>query len=206
MRALESETGLKEITLPDAKGVYLGKSYRGYDFLFTTEVGDVWGRWAARVTLSQLQDFLSEGRYRTSVTGSQLDRLLSRAIGQPLSIIVIAKHDMADAPRLDIITPFSTVKSPDPQPEIYSIGMNTGSIYSESKSLATRLKENEQLMERISELYSPYIRVDKEAITYIYSGPETDLSTMIRNKGSYGAYINHVIEILTDVGEELKTQ
>ena len=107
------------------------------------------------------------------------------------------------ASRLDIITPFSTINSGDPQPKAYYVGLNTGSIYSADQDFAKRIYDNQNLMDRISDLRSPYIRIDEQAITYIYSGPETDLSAMIREHGSYAQLINSIISILGEIGDEI---
>lgn len=200
---LKKETGLREIPSPDGQGTYLGKTHHGYEVLFTTQMGNVWGRWAARVGLGELLAFVSDGAYRTPVAGSQLDRLLSRVIGQPLTIIVIVKHKKPSASRLDIITPFSTVPSEDPLPKARHIGLNTGSIYSRNLEFVDRIASDKDLMGAISDLWSPYIRVDERAVTYIYAGPETDLSSMIRQHGSYPDYINSVMYIAASIADKI---
>lgn len=199
----KTETGFKEITVSSGAASFYGKNYRGYDFIYATEAGDVWGRWATRVALGEALNNVSGGHYRSDIVGTQLDRLLSRLIGQPITIVVVAKHHQKNASRLDIITPFSTVKSPDPQPKYAYIGLNTGSIYSADSALAEKIKNNQSIMERISDLYSPYISIDQDTVTYIYSGPETDLSSMIRSHGSYANLVNNITDLLADIADQL---
>ena len=51
---IEKATGLKPITIPGTEGAYLGKIHRGYQVIYTAKAGDVWGRYAARLTLGEL--------------------------------------------------------------------------------------------------------------------------------------------------------
>ncbi len=50
----ESKTGLKPVQIPDTGGAYLGKTYRSYTVLYTAKAGDVWGRYAARLTIGEI--------------------------------------------------------------------------------------------------------------------------------------------------------
>ena len=50
----ENKTGLKPVQIPDTGGAYLGKTHRGYPVLYTAKAGDVWGRYAARLTMGEI--------------------------------------------------------------------------------------------------------------------------------------------------------
>jgi len=46
----EQKTGLRPVEIPDTQGAYMGKTHRGYSVVFTAKAGNVWGRYAARLT------------------------------------------------------------------------------------------------------------------------------------------------------------
>jgi hypothetical protein len=87
----ESKTGLKPVQIPDTGGAYLGKIHRGYSVLYTAKAGNVWGRYAARLTMGEigkevggLLGFLT-GQYSSGVggvTGSPREGFLSGRVVQ----------------------------------------------------------------------------------------------------------------------------
>src|SRR6185503_9608800 len=50
----DRKTGLKPVEIPETRGFYMGKTHRGYDVVFTAKAGNVWGRYAARLTLGEI--------------------------------------------------------------------------------------------------------------------------------------------------------
>ena len=54
LQQIQRETGLAPITVPDTQGDYLGKTHRGYPLLYTAKAGNVWGRYAARLTMGEI--------------------------------------------------------------------------------------------------------------------------------------------------------
>src|SRR2546428_10564876 len=116
LEQIQKKTGLAPIQIPNTEGAYLGKTHRGYEVIYTAKAGNVWGRYAARLTMGEIGHevggmlgFLTGQREALGgqVVGSPLDRALSKIIGQPLSVTFILKHKKADAPRLDIVSKYS---------------------------------------------------------------------------------------------------
>src|SRR5207248_8984471 len=98
----EHKTGLKPVEIPDTQGFYMGKTHRGYSVLFTAKAGNVWGRYAARLTMGEIgrevggfTAYLTgqQGRIGESVVDSPLDRVLSQYLGQPITVAIALKHN-----------------------------------------------------------------------------------------------------------------
>src|SRR5258706_261746 len=89
----ERETGLHPAPTENDSGALMEGVVQSYPVLFHPAAGNVWGRYAARVAMGEVGPLLGRvGRFLTgsyehvgSVTGSPLDRVLSRVIGQPLA-------------------------------------------------------------------------------------------------------------------------
>src|SRR5258707_12888025 len=50
----EQKTGLKPVEIPGTQGAYMGKTHRGYNVVFTAKAGNLWGRYAARLTMGEI--------------------------------------------------------------------------------------------------------------------------------------------------------
>src|SRR3981081_3152789 len=94
----EKKTGLKPVEIADTQGAYMGKTHRGYNVVFTAKAGNVWGPYAARLTMGEIEREVGgfaayltgqRGRIGESVVGSPLDRLLSQYLGQPLTLAMV---------------------------------------------------------------------------------------------------------------------
>src|SRR3989442_4416566 len=114
----EQKTGLKPVEIPETQGFYMGKTHRGYNVVFTAKAGNVWGRYAARLTMGEIgrevggfAAYLTgqRGRIGESVVGSPLDRLLSQYLGQPLTLAMVLTHKKPGAPRVDVLSDYSKV-------------------------------------------------------------------------------------------------
>ena len=211
LAGIEEKTGLKEVKLPDTEKQYLGKTHRGYPVLFHGEVGNVWGRYAARIAIGEvgrevggIMSFLT-GSYKSggSAAGSMMDRLLAKAIGQPLSVTMILKHNKQNVPRLDVLSSYSTIKPEDGLPSVAKVGFGAGSVMSNDKDFAGRVAGNQELMARLKKLRSQYIRVDEGAVTFIFSGQENDYSAMIREHDGYENMLNALMDDLADIADAI---
>lgn len=212
LQSLESGTGFRPVTIDGASADYLEKVHRGYRMLLRIKMGNVWGRYVARVTagevgreLGGIWSFLT-GSYRSGVggvTGSPFDRLLSDMIGQPISISVIADHHKPRASRADIYSMFSNIKPYDPQPEIQYIGLGPGTLYAADSRYAQRVLAEAELVERLKNFRSQYIRVDDRAVSFIFAGSENDYSGMIRDSGGYQQLINAIADSLADMADKI---
>ena len=109
----EQKTGLQPVEIPGTQGAYMGKMHRGYNVVFTAKAGNVWGRYAARLTMGEIgrevggfAAYLTgqRGRIGESVVGSPLDRLLSQYLGQPVTLAIVLTHNKPNAPRLDVLS------------------------------------------------------------------------------------------------------
>src|SRR5688500_19034131 len=95
------KTGLKPVEIPHTHGTYLGKTDRGYRVVFTARAGNVWGRYAARLTAAEIGREVGgfaahvtgqRGSNREGIVGSPLDRLMSRYLGEPIMLAVFLAH------------------------------------------------------------------------------------------------------------------
>jgi len=212
---IERQTGLKTVEVPDTQGAYLGKTHRGYQVLYTAKAGNVWGRYAARLTMGEIGHetggvlgFLTGHRdaLGDTVTGSPFDRLLSRAIGQPLSVTMILKHGRSKVPRLDIVSGYSVLKPEDQLPQQATIGFKAGSIFSTDADFSKRVESNAALMKRLKNLRCEYIRVDEAAVTLFWAGSETDYSGMISDHKGYYRMLNDFMDDLADIADAIPAQ
>ena len=210
LEQIQKETGLAPITIPNTEGAYLGKTHRGYEVIFTAKAGNVWGRYAARLTMGEVGrevggvlGFLTGQREAMSgqVVGSPLDRALSKIIGQPLAVTIILEHGKPGAPRLDVVSKFSVLFDEVDLPEQAKIGFKAGAIYSADAAFAARVAGNKTLMGRLKKLRGQYIRLDPEAVAFLWSGSETDYSGMIMDHGGYSKMLNAIMDDLADIAD-----
>src|SRR5258708_37235595 len=103
----DQKTGLKPVDIPGTQGFYMGKTHRGYGVVFTAKSGNVWGRYAARLTLAEIGKeaggvaaYLTgqQGPVCESGVGSPLDPLMSGFPGQPVAVLLLVTHKKPDAP------------------------------------------------------------------------------------------------------------
>ena len=209
MQQIADKTGLQSVTIPGTDGAYMGKTHRGYEVIFTAKAGDVWGRYAARLTMAELGRetggllayLTGQRQHMSNVVGSPLDRLLSEQIGQPVSLTMVLKHGKPHAPRLDVLSDYAKVVPEQKLPQREKVGFNAGSIHAEDAAFAARIAANEALMKRMKNLRSQYIRLDGDAVTLFWSGSERDYSGMIRDHGDYFRMLNDFMDDLADIAD-----
>jgi len=215
MVQMEQQTGLKMIQIPGTTNTYFGKTHRGYQVIYSAKAGNVWGRYAARLTMGEIgrevggiMIFLTGSYTHISgnVAGSPLDRLLSRLIGQPLSVMIILKHGKPDAPRLDVLSGFANVAPEDSLPLRAKVGFKAGNIYSPNAEFARCISENKVLMKRMQNMRCEYIRVDNAAVTFFWAGSETDYSGMISDHGGYYKMVNDLMDDLADIADAISAK
>src|SRR5438094_4264711 len=161
----EQKTGLKPVEIPGTQGAYMGKTHRGYNVVFTAKAGNVWGRYAARLTIGEIgrevggfTAYLTGqgGRIGESVVGSPLDRLLSQYLGQPITLAIVLTHKKPNAPRLDVLSDRAKVGPEDKLQRREKIGGNAGYIYADDGDIAMRVQGNAALMKRMKDLRNEY--------------------------------------------------
>jgi len=211
IRDFEANTGLALTEIPDTEGTYLAKTHRGYEVLFTTQMGDVWGRYFARLAMGEigrevggLLSFLT-GSYEHggSAAGSILDRQLAKVIGQPLGIMVYLSHGKEGAPRLDIVSGSSTIKPEEELRRWERIGFGPGSLYADNEEFAQGILADDDLRDRLKKFRGQYIFVDDTLVSFIWSGQEIDFSANIREHDDYYAMINSIMDILADIADHI---
>ena len=206
----EQKTGLKPIEIPETQGSYMGKTHRGYSVVFTAKAGNVWGRYAARLTMGELgreaggfAAYLTgqQGRIGESVVGSPLDRLLSQYLGQPLTMAIALAHRKPGAPRLDVLSDRSVAGPEDRLPRRDKVGGNAGYLYAEDTEFCARVAGNAALMKRLKNVRNEYIRLDRDAVSFLFAGTEVEFSGMIRDHGDYFKMLNDVMDDLADIAD-----
>jgi hypothetical protein len=210
LQEFAKQTGLTPIEVPGTGGEYLGKTHRGYKVLFTAKAGDVWGRYAARLAMGEigreaggmLAYLTGSPEWGSGVAGSLLDRLLARAIGQPLSVTMVLEHGRA-ARRLDLYPGYAILKPEEELPEVKKLGAGPGSLRSEDAASAGRIAADGELVGRLKKLRGAYLRVDDRTVGLYWSGQEKDYSAMIRDHGGYWKMINAWLDDLADVADAL---
>jgi len=208
----EQKTGLKPIEIPETQGAYMGKMHRGYAVVFTAKAGNVWGRYAARLTMGEIgreaggfAAYLTgqRGRIGESVVGSPLDRVLSQFLGQPLTLAMALAHRKPGAPRLDVLSDRSKVVPDDKLQRRDKIGGNAGYIYADDAEFAARVQGNAVLMKRLKDVRNEYIRTDRDAVSFFFAGTEVEYSGMIRDHGDYFKMLNDLMDDLADIADAI---
>jgi hypothetical protein len=208
----EQKTGLKPVEIPGTQGAYMGKTHRGYNVVFTGKAGNVWGRYAARLTMAEIGREVGgfaahvtgqRGRIGESVVGSPLDRLLSQYLGQPITIAIVLAHDKPGAPRLDVLSDRAKVGPEDKLQRRDKIGGNAGHIYADDADFAARVVGNAALMKRLKNLRYEYIRLDQDAVTFFFAGTELDYGGLIRDHGDYFKMLNDLMDDLADIADAI---
>jgi hypothetical protein len=211
----ERKTGLEPVEIPGTQGFYMGKTHRGYAVLFTAKAGNVWGRYAARLTMGEIgreaggfAAYLTgqRGHIGETVVGSPLDRLLSQYLGQPVTLAVVLMHRKQDAPRLDVLSERAKVAPEDTLQRRGKIGGNAGYLYAEDADFAGRIERNAVLINRLKNVRDEYIRVDRDAVSFFFAGTELDYSSLIRNHGDYFKMLNDLMDDLADIADAISTE
>ena len=208
----EQKTGLKPVEIPDTQGAYMGKTHRGYNVVFTAKAGNVWGRYAARLTMGEIgrevggfAAYLTgqRGRIGESVVGSPLDRLLSQYLGQPLTLAMVLTHKKPGAPRLDVLSDHSKLGPEDKLQRYEKIGGNAGYVYADDADFAKRVQGNAALMKRLKDVRNEYIRLDQETVSFFFAGTEVEYGGMIRDHGDYFKMLNDLMDDLADLADAI---
>jgi hypothetical protein len=206
----EKKTGLKPVEIPETQGFYMGKTHRGYDVVFTAKAGNVWGRYAARLTAGEIGreagGFAARltgqrGRIGESVVGSPVDRLLSQYFGEPVTLAIALVHNKPAAPRLDVLSDRVKLLPEDKLQRREKIGGNAGYLYADDAAFATRVQGNSALMTRLKKLRQEYIRLDKDAVVFLFAGNELEYSGLIRDHGDYYKMLNDLMDDLADIAD-----
>ncbi len=210
----EQKTGLKPLEIPGTQGFYMGKTHRGYSVLFTAKAGNVWGRYAARLTMGEIgreaggfAAYLTgqRGHIGESVVGSPLDRLLSQYLGQPVTLAIVLMHHKLNAPRLDVLSELAKVAPEDKLPRRGRIGGNAGYLYAEDADFGGRIEGNAVLMKRLKNVRDEYIRLDQDTVSFFFAGTEVDYGGLIRNHGDYFKMLNDLMDDLADIADAIPT-
>src|SRR6266849_6147331 len=208
----EQKTGLRPVEIPGTEGAYMGKTHRGYSVVFTAKAGNVWGRYAARLTMAEigreaggLAAYLTgqRGRIGESVVGSPLDRLLSQYLGQPVTLAIVLTHNKQNAPRLDVLSERAKVAPEDKLQRRGKIGGNAGYLYAEDADFGGRIEGNAVLMKRLKNVRDEYIRVDQDTVSFFFAGTEVDYGGLIRNHGDYFKMLNDLMDDLADLADAI---
>ena len=210
----DQKTGLKPVEIPGTQGFYMGKTHRGYNVAFTAKSGNVWGRYAARLTMAEIGKeaggftaYLTgqQGRIGESVVGSPLDRLLSEYLGQPVTIVLVLTHKKPSAARLDVLSDRSTIgpAGDDKLPRREKMGGNAGSLYAADTEFAARVQGNAALMKRLKNLRNEYVRSDQQTVSFFFAGTETEYSGLIRDHGDYFKMLNDLMDDLADIADAI---
>jgi hypothetical protein len=206
----EQKTGLKPVDIPDTQGAWMGKTHRGYEVLFSAKAGNVWGRYAARLTAAEIGREVGgftaritgqRGHIGESVVGSPFDRLLSEYLGHPITLIVTLGHGKPHAPRLDVLSDRAAKGPADPLQRRDKIGSNAGYLYTDDVEFGRRIVSNEALMKRLKKVRYQYIRVDRDLVSFLFAGTELDYSGLIRDHGDYFRMLNDLMDDLADIAD-----
>jgi hypothetical protein len=208
----EQKTGLTPVAIPDTHGTYLGKTHRGYRVVFTAKAGNVWGRYAARLTAAEIGREVGgfaahitgqRGSAREGIVGSPLDRLMSRYLGEPVMLAVFLAHEKPHAPRLDVLSDRAKLGPADMLQRRDKIGGNAGYIYTENAELASRIAGNAALMKRLKKLGYQYLRLDTDSVAVFFAGTELEYTSLIRNHGDYFTMLNDLMDDVADIADAI---
>ena len=212
LKEFDQKTGLKPVEIPETQGFYMGKMHRGYNLVFTAKAGNVWGRYAARLTMGEIGKEVGgfaayltgqRGRIGESVVGSPLDRLLSQYLGQPITLAIVLTHKKPNAPRLDVLSDRAKVGPEDKLQRREKIGGNAGYVYADDGEMAMRVQGNAALMKRLKDLRNEYIRMDQDTVSFFFAGTEVEYSGLIRDHGDYYKMLNDLMDDLADIADAI---
>lgn len=207
LAAIRSNTGLDSVG-DDGNGTpILGKIHRGHAVVVRFRMGDVWGRYVARLGASEMSKEL-HGYWQqlarapgNTPVGSPLDRMLSDAIGYPIEIVAALDHGKAKASPLAIIAeraPFSATElKPLDAPRLGHLN-----FYGDA-ALAGKIADDAALVKRLKGMRSCSIRVEGNSVVFAFAGDEMQYSAMIRESGGYYGMLNGILDSLADIGEKL---
>ena len=207
----ERKTGLEPVDIPGTQGLYLGKTHRGYNVVFTAKAGNVWGRYAARLTAAEIGREVGgfaahvtgqRGRIGESVVGSPLDRLLSEYLGQPITIAIVLTHNQPNAPRLDVLSDRARVKPEDTLERRDKLGA-AGYLYTNDAGLSQRVAGNEALVKRLKNMRYQQVRLDRDTVAFFFAGTELEYSALIRAHGDYFKMLNDLMDNLADLADAI---
>lgn len=208
-KQFEEKTGLHTES-SDANGGLLTKTHRGYPVLARIQMGEVYGRFAARVAAGEIGRQLGRiGQFATgsyehvgTVVGSPFDRALSAVIGQPISFFVVLKHGKKNPPALDIVSSTSTIKPTRQLGKVGGLGLVIGeTAYSNDQILWKHIEENKSLHDRLTSFRSYYLMLDENTVSFFFAASENEWSAMIRAYPTYEDFINAVMDSLADIAE-----
>ena len=211
----EQKTGLKPVEIPGTQGAYMGKTHRGYNVLFTAKAGNVWGRYAARLTMGEIgrevggfTAYLTgqRGRIGESVVDSPLDRLLSQYLGQPVTLAIVLTHNKPNAPRLDVLSDHAKVTPEDKLQRRDKIGSNAGYLYADDADFGRRVQGNAALIKRLKNVRDEYIRSDQQVVSFFFAGSELEYSGLIRDHGDYFKMLNDLMDNLADIADAISPE
>ena len=211
----DQKTGLQLIEIAGTQGAYMGKTHRGYKVVFTAKAGNVWGRYAARLTMAEIGREVGgfaahitgqRGRIGESVVGSPFDRLLSEYLGQPITIAIALAHNKPNAPRLDVLSDRAKVGPTDTLQRRDKIGANAGYVYADDAYFASRITGNPTLMKRLKRLRYEYVRLDQDTVTFLFAGTELEYSALIRDHGDYFTMLNDLMDNLADIADAIPAE
>src|SRR5256712_13458699 len=101
LEQIQKDTGLAPVQIPNTEGAYLGKTHRGYEVIYTAKAGNVWGRYAARLTAGGIRREtggllgVRTGHHQAPgdrAVGSPRGRPFSGGPRQPPSVPVLLRH------------------------------------------------------------------------------------------------------------------
>lgn len=203
------KTGLTALPSAEGEVPVFGKTHRGYPLRLQIAAGDVWGRFFARLAMSQASEQLPS-TWRLlffdrpgagDIAGSRADKWLSELMGYPLVLTVVLEHDL-EPERLIIRSNRSVFEADETLPKQGWIGHQAGEVCSQDADFASRVLEDEQLMERLRRLRNPLIVVDRGQTVLLWAGDELEYSEMIRDHESYGQMFLSFFDTLVDLTEK----
>ncbi|MBI3924856.1 MAG: hypothetical protein HY319_04890 [Armatimonadetes bacterium] len=201
------KTGLAEQPSPAAEAACLGKIHRGYPVRFQVSCGDVWGRYMARLALSQAGENLGgvgELMFREpgqGIVGSPADRWLSAMIGQPLTLVIVVDPGGRTVPPLEVLSPRAVAQPLEPLPKVESLGGFVGDLRCADAAYARRVLDHPTLPDRLRKLRYPYLRIDSSTAGFYWAGDEMDYSGMINEHGGYPEMVLAIMDDLVDLVE-----
>ncbi len=92
LEQIQKDTGLAPIQIPNTEGAYLGKTHRGYEVIYTAKAGNVWGRYAGRLTMGEIGHEV--GGLLGFLTG-QREALGAQVVGSPARQGAVENHRTA---------------------------------------------------------------------------------------------------------------
>jgi hypothetical protein len=87
--------------------------------------------------------------------------------------------------------------------KIEYIGIGAGTLLACDEQFGRRLLADPRILDILRNFRNSYIRTDNQAVSFLFAGTENDYSGMIRDFGSYDAFLVGIMDSLSYIADAM---